>query len=111
MHSRMPVRMKAITPKGCMFLPGTTPADICGMIKEASTGKARDILLACYKYMGGMDIRAIACDMIKPYTTVRSWLARMAGRGLDGRFDLKSTGRKKILGEDTLKKITESIPL
>ena len=39
------------------------------------------------------------------YSTVRGWLVRMVRRGLDGRFDQKSTGRKKILNPQTLKKI------
>ena len=44
---------------------------------------------------------------MRPYSTVRGWLVRMMRRGLSGRFDRKSTGRKKILGPQTLKKIME----
>ena len=42
---------------------------------------------------------------MRPYSTIRGWLVRMVRRGLGGRFDRKSTGRKKILNPQTLKKI------
>ena len=42
-----------------------------------------------------------------PYSTVRGWLVRMMQRDLGRRFDQKSTGRKNILGPQTLKKIME----
>ena len=41
---------------------------------------------------------------MRPYSTVRGWLVRMMRRGLGGRFDLKSTERKKILDSQTSKK-------
>ena len=44
---------------------------------------------------------------MRPYSTVRDWLVRMARRGPGGRFDRRSTGRKKILSPQTLKKIME----
>ena len=44
---------------------------------------------------------------MRPYSTIRGWLVLMVRRGLGGRFDRKSTGRKKTLGRQTLKKIME----
>ena len=40
-------------------------------------------------------------------SSVRDWLVRITYRGLDRRFDRKSTGRKKTLDPNILKKITE----
>ena len=42
---------------------------------------------------------------MRPYSTIRGWLVRMVRRGLGERFDRKSTGRKKILNPQTLKKV------
>ena len=74
------------------------------MIKRSSPGKARDILVACRKRKGGNGIWSIARELMRPYSTIRGWLVRMAQRGLGGRFDRKSTGRKKIPSLQTLKK-------
>ena len=75
------------------------------MIKRSSPGKARDILVACCKRKEGNGIWSIARELMRPYSTIRGWLVRMARRGLGGRFDRKSTGRKKILSPQTLRKI------
>ena len=104
--SRAPVRNGARLPKGGRFLPGTRRMALCRMIKKPSPGKARGILVACCKRKGGNGIWSIARELMRPYSTIRGWLVRMARRGLGGRFDRKSTGRKKILNPQTLKKIT-----
>ena len=75
------------------------------MIKRSSLGKARDILVACCKRKEGNGIWFIARELMRLYSTIRGWLVRMVRRGLGGRFDRKSTGRKKILNPQTLKKI------
>ena len=75
------------------------------MIKRSSPGKARDILVACCKRKKGNGIWSIARELMRPYSTIRGWLVRMVRRGLGGRFDRKSAGRKKILNPQTLKKI------
>ena len=75
------------------------------MIKRSSHGKVRNILVACCKRKEGNGIWSIARVLMRPYSTIRGWLVRMARRGLGGRFDRKSTGRKKILNPQTLKKI------
>ena len=100
-----PVRNGARLPKGGRFLPGTSRRVLYRMIKRPSPGKARDILVACCKRKGGNGIWSIARELMRPYSTVRGWLVRMMRRGLGGRFDQKYTGRKKILGPQTLKKI------
>ena len=75
------------------------------MIKEPSPGKARDVLVARCKRKRGNGIWPIAREMMRPYSTIRGRLVRMVRRGLGGRFDRKSTGRKKILNLQALKKI------
>ena len=105
--SRAPVRNGARLPRGGGFLPGTSRENICRMIEQSSPGKARDILVACCKRKEGKGIWSIARELMRPYSTVRGWLVRMMRRGLGGRFDRKSTGRKKILGQHILKKIME----
>ena len=107
MPSRAPVRNEAKIPKGDGFLPDASKGNICGMIKKTPLGKARDILVACCRRKDGRWIRFITRELVRPYSAVRDWLIRMVHRGLDGRFDRKSTGRKKILGPNILKKITE----
>ena len=59
------------------------------MIKKTPPGKARDILVACCRRKDGKGIRSIARELMRPYSTVRGWLVRMAWRGLGGRFDKK----------------------
>ena len=103
--SRAPVRNGARLPKGGRFLPGTSRRVLCRMIKRSSPGKARDTLVACCKRKEGNGIWSIARGLTRPYSTIRGWLVRMVRRGLGGRFDWKSTGRKKILNPQTLKKI------
>ena len=77
------------------------------MMEWSSPGKARDILVACCKRKEGKGIWSIARELMRPYSTVRGWLVRMMRCGLGGRFDRKSTGRKKTLGQHILKKIME----
>ena len=67
------------------------------MIKRLSHGKTSGILVACCKRKEGNGVWSIARELMRPYSTIRGWLVQMARRGLGGRFDRKSTGRKKIL--------------
>ena len=86
-------------PKGDQFLQDVSQDKIRQMIAQTLSGKARDILVACCKRKDGMSLRAISSAMMRPYSTVRGWLVRLLQNGLNGRFDKKSTGRKRILGE------------
>ncbi len=86
-------------PKGNEFLQDTNQDEILRMINQTPSGKARDILVACHKRKAGMSLHAISSAMMKPYSTIRGWLVRVTRRGLAGRFDKKSTGRRRMLGE------------
>ena len=70
------------------------------MIKKTPPGKARDILAACCKRKDGRGMRSIARELMRPYSTTRDWLVRITHRGLDGRFDRKSTGSEKDPGPE-----------
>ena len=89
-------------PKGDGFLQDTSQDEILQMIDQTPSGKARDMLVACYKRKAGMSLRAISKAMMKPYSTIRGWLVRITRRGPAGRFDKKSTGRKRMLGEHSV---------
>ena len=69
-------------------------------------GKAKNILVVCCKRKEDKGIQSIA-RKLKPYSTVRGWLVWMVRRGLGGGLDQKSTRRKRILGQQMLKKIME----
>ncbi len=92
-------------PKGDQFLQDVSQDKIRRMISQTPSGKARDILVACCKRKDGMSLRAISGSMMRPYSTVRGWLVRLVQDGLNGRFDKKSTGRKRILDEHTVRMI------
>ena len=86
----------------CFF--DTTLKNICHLIKKTPPGKVRDILLACYRYKEGKGIRSIARELKARFYGL-GLAPQMGWRGLDGRFDLKSTSRKKVPGMGILKKI------
>ena len=105
--SRAPVRNGARIPNGERFLPDASRENICRMIKKTPPDKDGDILVACCRRKDGRGMWFITRELMRLYSTVRAWLVRMARRGLGGIFDRKSTGRKKILVPNVLKKITE----
>ena len=105
--SHASVRNEMGLPKGDGFLLGTGREDIYRTMEWSSPDKIRDILVDCCRYKEGNGIRSIARELMRSYSMVRDWFVRMARRGLDGRLDRKSTGRKKILGQHILKKTME----
>ena len=94
-------------PSGDMFMPDMTKEAIYEKIKKMLCGKPRYILSACYMRKRGASLREIARQLMKPFSTIRGWLARMAERGIEGMWDKKSTGRKKILNRSDLKMFEE----
>ena len=90
-------------PSGDMFMLDMTEEYILEKIKKVLCGKPRDILIACYLRKRGASLREIAHQLMEPFSTVRGWLVRMTERGIEGIWDKKSTGRKKILDQSDLK--------
>ena len=105
--SRVPVRNGTSLLKESKFLPGTSRKNIYHMIEQSSPGKARNILVAYCRRKEYRGIRSIARELVRPYSTIRDWFVWMAQRDLGERFDRKSTGKARILGQLTLKKIME----
>ena len=107
MSAQKQIKFKKKLPSGDMFMPYMTKENISEKIKEVRCGKPRDILAACYLRKGGASLREIARQLMKPFSTVRGWLVRMTERGIEGIWDRKSTGRKKILDQSDLKMFEE----
>ena len=83
---------------GSEFLPDVGTEDLDERLHGMGSGKVRDMLAACHKRKSGWRVSEIAADMHKPYTTIRDWLVRASGRGLDGLPDRKPPGRPRMLG-------------
>ena len=87
-------------PTGNDFLPDTDAQILLEMIAACPSGKARDILRACYERKINASIRRIRDLLMRPYSTVREWLWRMHERGLDNISDRKPPGARGILGPE-----------
>ena len=102
--SKAPCRNDRL-PKGDKFLQDTSQEDILQMIDQTPSGKARDILVACHKRKAGMSLHAISDTMMRgripPYAA--GWCGSSGAGWQTGRFDKKSTGRKRMLGEHTVR--------
>ena len=92
-------------PSGNRFMPNMTMDDISEKIKKVSSGKSREILMACYRRKNGASLREIARQLMKPHTTIRDWLVRITERGINGIWDKKSPGRKRILNPSDVRKM------
>ena len=86
-----------ILPTDNDFLPDTDTQILLEMITACPSGKARDILMACYARKMNSSIRRIRDLMMRPYSTVREWLLRVHECGLDNISDRKPPGARCIL--------------
>ena len=94
-------------PSSDMFMPDMTKEAISEKIKKMSCGKPQYMLSTCYMRKRGASLREIARQLMKPFSTIRGWLVRMTERGINGIWDKKSTGRKRILDRSDLKMFEE----
>ena len=103
--SRAPVRNGARFSKGSRFLPGTSRRALCRMIKRPSPRQGQGHPGRLLQAQGGQRNivhRARTDEAVLHHSRP----ARPDGAArLEGRFDRKPTGRKKILNPQTLKKI------
>ena len=81
--------------------------NILNQIKNMPAGKPKEILRACFMRKKGMSLREIAEQLEVPFSTIRGWLVRVMKRGMNGIYDKKSPGRKRMLGPQVLGKIKE----
>ena len=72
--SHVPVCNGTRIPKEDRFLSDASRENVCRMIKKTSPGKAWNILVACCRYREGNEIRSIARELMRPYSTVRGIL-------------------------------------
>ena len=109
MSAQKQIKFKKKLPSGDMFMLDMTEEYILEKIKKVLCGKPRDILIACYLRKMGAPLREIARQLMKPLSTIRGWLVRMTERGIEGIWDKKSTGRKRILSPSNIKKMEKLI--
>ena len=71
---------------------------ILNQIKNMPAGKPKEMLRACFMRKKDMSLREIAEQLEVPFSTIRGWLVRVMKRGMNGIYDKKSPGRKRMLG-------------
>ena len=96
-------------PTGNDFLPDTDTPALLKMIAACPSGKARDILRACYKRKINASIRRIRDLLMRPYFTVREWLWRVHERGLDNISDRKPPDARSMLGPEEIEIVRETL--
>lgn len=94
-------------PKGDKFMHEYDTKKMNDHVYSMKDCKERNIGTACCKRREGKTIQRIATEMLKPPSTIRSWLVRGQQRGLYDLADRKSPGRPPIIGDDMLKTIRE----
>ena len=82
---------------GTAFMPGVSEKRLEKAARKEKDKCAKFRLLACLGRKKGHSIRRIARDLKTAYSTIRDWLLRMRDRGLKGRFNARSKGRRARL--------------
>ena len=75
-------------------MPGVSEKRLEKAARREKDKCAKFRLLACLGRKRGHSIRRIARDLETAYSTVRDWLLRMRDRGLRGRLNARSKGRR-----------------
>ena len=79
---------------GTAFMPGASEKRLEKTARREKDKCAKFRLLACLDRKKGHSIRRISRDLKTAYSTIRDWLLRMRDRGLKGRFNARSKGRR-----------------
>ena len=87
------------------FMPEYTPEEMKGYVYGLKEGRERSVGITCVKRREDKIMDTISRDMLKPPSTIQSWLARWQKRGLHGSADEKSAGRPPITDYPLAKKI------
>ena len=82
---------------GAAFMPGVSEKRLEKAARREKDKCAKFRLLACLDRKKGHSIRRISRDLKTAYSTIRDWLLRMRDRGLKGRFNTRSKGRRAKL--------------
>ena len=84
--------------RGDKFMPGYTLEEMAKYVSGLGEGKERSVGIACVKRKEGKIMETISKEMLKPPSTIQSWLARGRDRGLYGLADKKPPGRPPTMG-------------
>ena len=96
-------------PTGSDFLPDSNTQILLEMIAACPPGKIRDILRACYQRKINASIRRMQDLLMRPYSTVREWLWRVHGRGLDNISDRKPPEAKSVLEPEEIEIVRKTL--
>lgn len=102
-----------MVPKGNGFLPDLDLNQIISLYKQEDNAKAKIRLQACIERKGSKTLEQISEKVHYPLTTVGDWLRRMHNQGIEGRYNIKQTGRPAWLSKKqkkALKKVLEKSP-
>ena len=103
------MQKKTVMPKGGDFLPGIPRRKLEEMHKAEKNHKAKSRLLVLVMRKDGDAIRGIERTLHLPYSTIRNWLVRAVGRGLDGIYDQKRSGPVCRLDPDQLARLRDDL--
>ena len=84
-------------PRGAKFMPEYTLEELKGYVYALKEGRERSIGISWVKRKENKIMRVISGEMLKPPSTIQSWLARGHKLGLNGLAAGKSTGRPPIM--------------
>lgn len=86
--------------KGLNFLPDISIKKLENLYKKEKNAKAKVRLLCALHRKEGKSLPSIAKDVGLPTTTVNDCLDRLQGRGLEGRYSVKQSGRPSSLTKE-----------
>ena len=84
-------------PRGAKFMPEYTLEELKGYVYALKEGRERSIGISWVKRKENKITDTISSEMLKPPSTIQSWLARGHKLGLNGLAAGKSTGRPPIM--------------
>lgn len=95
--------------KGLEFLPDISIQEFEKIYKKEENSKAKIRILCAIKRKKGKSLPKIAEDVGLAVTTVNDSLYRLQRRGIEGRFNVKKSGRPKWLTEYQIKEIKKML--
>jgi transposase len=96
-------------PKGEEFLWKVSTKKLKSVYQKERQQKAKLRLLAALKRREGKSTDAIAQNLNIGKRSVHEWLHRFVDRGLQGAYDIKQTGRPKLLTDTQLKNLRNDL--
>ena len=88
-------------------MPEYTLEELKGYVYALKEGRERSIGISWVKRKENKIMDTISSEMLKPPSTIQSWLARGQRRGLHGLADEKSAGRPPMIDNPLARKMRE----